>query len=67
MRNERDAKCGIAAAALGNPPAASIEYRLDRNLWIKRPGKSDSDLRRRLPAGNFGPEYALGFAARATG
>jgi endoglucanase len=59
--------CNPSGRALGTPPAASTEYRLDWNLWIKRPGESDGTCNGGPAAGAFWPEYALGLAARATG
>jgi endoglucanase len=62
-----NAWCNPSGRALGAAPAASTEYRLDWNLWIKRPGESDGACNGGPPAGAFWPEYALGLAARATG
>ena len=59
--------CNPPGRALGAAPAASTEYRLDWNLWIKRPGESDGTCNGGPAAGAFWPEYALGLAARATG
>jgi len=55
--------CNPPGRKLGAAPATTAAYRLDWNLWVKRPGESDGPCNGGPIAGAFWPEYALGLAA----
>ena len=57
--------CNPDGRALGRPPGTPTDYRLDWNLWVKRPGESDGTCNGGPAAGVFWPQYALGLASRA--
>lgn len=54
--------CNPAGRKLGAVPGTAPDFRLDWNLWIKRPGESDGPCNGGPAAGAFWPEYALGLA-----
>jgi endoglucanase len=57
--------CNPPGRALGAKPGVAGDYRLDWNLWVKRPGESDGTCNGGPAAGLFWPDYALGLASRA--
>jgi endoglucanase len=57
--------CNPPGRALGARPGTPSDFRLDWNLWIKRPGESDGTCNGGPPAGAFWPAYADGLALRA--
>jgi endoglucanase len=57
--------CNPSGRALGARPGTPADYRLDWNLWIKRPGESDGACNGGPGAGAFWTSYALGLAQRA--
>ena len=57
--------CNPPGRALGARPGTPSDYRLDWNLWIKRPGESDGPCNGGPAAGVYWPSYADGLAARA--
>jgi len=57
--------CNPSGRALGGKPGTPGDYRLDWNLWIKRPGESDGPCNGGPAAGVFWPAYADGLAQRA--
>jgi endoglucanase len=57
--------CNPSGRALGARPGAPSDYRLDWNLWVKRPGESDGACNGGPAAGAFWTSYALGLAQRA--
>ena len=57
--------CNPPGRALGARPGTPSDYRLDWNLWIKRPGESDGPCNGGPAAGVYWPSYADGLASRA--
>jgi endoglucanase len=57
--------CNPSGRALGAKPGMPSDYRLDWNLWVKRPGESDGACNGGPAAGVFWPSYADGLAQRA--
>ena len=57
--------CNPPGRALGLRPGTASDYRLDWNLWIKRPGESDGPCNGGPAAGVYWPSYADGLASRA--
>jgi hypothetical protein len=57
--------CNPPGRALGAKPGTPTDYRLDWNLWIKRPGESDGPCNGGPAAGVYWPSYADGLASRA--
>jgi endoglucanase len=57
--------CNPPGRALGARPGTPADYRLDWDLWVKRPGESDGTCNGGPPAGAFWPAYADGLALRA--
>ena len=57
--------CNPSGRALGARPGTPGDYRLDWDLWIKRPGESDGTCNGGPAAGVFWPAYADGLAQRA--
>jgi endoglucanase len=57
--------CNPSGRALGAKPGTPSDYRLDWNLWVKRPGESDGTCNGGPVAGAFWPAYADGLAQRA--
>jgi endoglucanase len=58
--------CNPPGRALGARPGTPTDFRLDWNLWIKRPGESDGPCNGGPAAGVYWPSYADGLAARAS-
>jgi hypothetical protein len=56
--------CNPPGRALGQVPGTATDYRLDWNLWIKRPGESDVTCNGGPRAGAFWTSYAVGLAQR---
>jgi endoglucanase len=57
--------CNPPGRALGARPGSPSDFRLDWDLWVKRPGESDGPCNGGPAAGVFWPDYALGLAQRA--
>jgi endoglucanase len=57
--------CNPSGRALGAKPGTPADYRLDWDLWVKRPGESDGTCNGGPAAGVFWPSYADGLAQRA--
>ena len=57
--------CNPSGRALGAKPGTPGDYRLDWDLWVKRPGESDGTCNGGPVAGAFWPAYADGLAQRA--
>jgi endoglucanase len=57
--------CNPPGRALGARPGTPSDFRLDWDLWIKRPGESDGTCNGGPSAGTFWPSYAVGLAQRA--
>ncbi|HEU4979171.1 MAG TPA: glycoside hydrolase family 6 protein [Solirubrobacteraceae bacterium] len=57
--------CNPPGRALGARPGTPSDFRLDWDLWVKRPGESDGTCNGGPAAGVFWPSYALGLAQRA--
>jgi len=57
--------CNPPGRALGVKPGTTTDFRLDWNLWVKRPGESDGPCNGGPAAGVYWPAYADGLAARA--
>jgi endoglucanase len=57
--------CNPPGRALGAKPGTPPDYRLDWNLWVKRPGESDGACNGGPAAGVYWPAYADGLASRA--
>ena len=57
--------CNPPGRALGARPGTPADYRLDWDLWVKRPGESDGTCNGGPAAGVFWPAYADGLAQRA--
>jgi endoglucanase len=57
--------CNPPGRALGAKPGTPSDYRLDWDLWVKRPGESDGACNGGPAAGVFWPNYADGLASRA--
>jgi endoglucanase len=57
--------CNPSGRALGAKPGMPSDYRLDWDLWVKRPGESDGACNGGPAAGVFWPSYADGLAQRA--
>lgn len=57
--------CNPPGRALGVRPGTPSDWRLDWDLWVKRPGESDGTCNGGPAAGAFWPSYADGLAQRA--
>jgi endoglucanase len=57
--------CNPPGRALGAKPGTASDYRLDWDLWVKRPGESDGPCNGGPAAGVYWPSYADGLASRA--
>jgi endoglucanase len=58
--------CNPPGRALGARPGTPGDFRLDWDLWIKRPGESDGPCNGGPAAGIYWPSYADGLASRTT-
>jgi hypothetical protein len=57
--------CNPPGRALGAKPGTPADFRLDWDLWVKRPGESDGPCNGGPAAGVYWPTYADGLASRA--
>jgi endoglucanase len=57
--------CNPSGRALGAKPGTPSDYRVDWDLWVKRPGESDGACNGGPAAGVFWPSYADGLSSRA--